>query len=235
MVIKPTSAFLTAGCAGLISLAALAAAAADTDDSHSDEEAIELEFRSLVVLGDETFYSLYDPEDESSFWISDGEIRNGIEVVEFRSEGNVLSLYLGDTLQELTLSPSRVAEISEAEPERTGNRRERRERRREEYRNFRDQWREATGNSPELDELNAELESLASEFRDIRSARRQAERGTDERRELRQQERAMGREMRLLAEYSVLQASQNSSLENDQSVERMSRMVRHMAFRSSRN
>lgn len=219
----PVSAALCLTCTAL--------GAAENGDELA-EEAVVLEFRSVVRVGEESQYSLHDPNNGVSFWISDHEIRNGIEVVDFSPEDNTLTIYQGDEIYELVLKPSRVLEQTEPDP-RGESGRTAREERRERYRTFRENWSQASGDSPELDETVRQLRSLVTDFRETRSARRQAERGTEERRVLREHERSVGEEIRLMSEYAALQASETESFRHsDLEVGQMTRMVRYSAFRN---
>lgn len=193
------------------------------------------EFRSMVTVGNQTSFSLRDSENGVSFWISEGEVLHGIEIVGFMAEKNALTIYLADEIHQLPLSPSSIAELSQTSPTRPSGERLGREERRARYREFLATWQEATENSTTLGQLDQEMRALAAEFRETRDARRQADRGTDLRQNLREIEQEIGREIRLVSEYTALQAARTSAFQqqNASETELISRMLRGAAFRRS--
>jgi hypothetical protein len=208
------------------------------DQPREEEDEVLLEFRSVVVLDGKNHYSLHDLANGTSFWVSDGNTHQGVEVVEFDPEENLLTVYYADDVRHLPLSAARVEELTAedgsgaTEGETRLERDAAREDWRQRYREFQSQWAEAAAVTPALRSLEGQSRELIEEYRQTRAARRAAERGSEERGILRAQERTMSEEIRLLAEYGALYASQTPQFAG-QEIEPMQRQLRRMMFRGS--
>lgn len=208
-------------------------AALDSGRSESPPENYleQLEFRSILTLDGITEFSLRNPWEGRTFLISDGNPRNGIEVVEFDAEQGALTLrHEGDT-RTLHLQASRVATLEDAEQDWTPERRrEMWEARRERFQQFQETWQEAVENSEELREIERQFGELVGEFRENRGRMRDMAPGSDEWDQARAQEHQMREEFRLLTEYSLLEIKENPAFEG-QDVEALERMMRGMMMR----
>lgn len=83
-------------------------------DETSSRESRQLEFRGVITSPDGALFSLRDATNAVTFWIELGQIRHGIETVEFDSDTNTLRVRHGGELRTLHLSTSKVS--AEAEP-----------------------------------------------------------------------------------------------------------------------
>src|SRR5690625_884560 len=193
----------------------------------------QLQFRSIVSLDGRTEFRLHDPVNERAFSVSENESRAGVEVVSFDPEQNALTLRHEGEVRELFLERARVAEMAEP-TDREEMRRQRWRQWRERMRDFREKWDQAKVDSPELQAIEAQFEELGADFRRNREALRNAEEGSEERRQLELQQREMREEFRLLTEYSVLELRKHPAFEPEelQGMERM--MGRMMGQRGRR-
>ncbi len=203
-----------------------AAVAAEKPEKYVDQ----LEFRSILSLDGTTQFSLHNPFEARTFWVSAEESRNGVEVVAFDVEKNVLTIRHEGESRELPLSVARVVEMEEEAPAETREqRRARWEARREEFRQLREKWEAAVAESPELQEVQSQFRELGGEFRDHIRAMREAEEGTPEHQQARAQLREMREEFNLLSEYAKLQLRENPNF-TERDLENLGRASRMMAF-----
>lgn len=68
-----------------------------------------LEWRGILVLPGDTQFSLHDQPGERSFWISMGQVRNGVEIVEY--DENQVTVRHGEATRSISLSTSSVAAL----------------------------------------------------------------------------------------------------------------------------
>jgi len=181
------------------------------------------QFRSILAFDGRTQFSLHNPWENMTFWIGAGDTRNGIEVVSHQPDENTLTIRHGEEEKILPLTTSRVA-VMEQPVDPVAQRRAEWEERREQFRRFRAAWEEAAKTSPELREIESQFRDLAEEFRELRQNARDLPEDAPERQQLRQKQREMFEEVRLLSEMAVLQARQNPAFQSDD-VENMDRMI----------
>jgi hypothetical protein len=189
----------------------------------------QLVFRSILTLDGVTQFSLHNPWENRTFWISQEQGRNGVEVVEFKADENTLTIRHEGETRDLALSSARVAELQEA-PNARDSRRQAWEQRREELRELHEKWRSAVAESAELQELDQQFRELGGEFRQTIQAMRELPEDSPERQQLRAQLHEMREDFSLLSEYTVLQLQNNPNF-NEQDVDSMQRLVRMMAAR----
>lgn len=104
----------------LLLLGAIPLAAQD-EPTESDRLTL-LEFRSLLSVGGEMSFSLYDPFLDETFWLTPGQTRQGYEIVTYSPEDNILVVALGEFERELSLAQSRIATAEmPAETEESGS------------------------------------------------------------------------------------------------------------------
>lgn len=193
----------------------------------------QLEFRSILTLEGKTQFSLHNPFEERTFWVSAGESRNGVEVVEFKDKENVLVIRYEEETRELPLTIARVVELEDPK----GSREDRRARwnaRREEYHKLHEKWEAAVAESPELQEVQQQFRELGGDFREKIQALRAADEGSPEQLKLRGEMTEMREEFTLLSEYAQLQLRDNPEFSEDD-LENMGRATRMMAFRGDHN
>lgn len=198
-----------------------------TADS-TEETRTGLEFRSILRLGDETQFSIRDNDADRTIWLSEGEIRSGIRVVSYDEETGILSIDHDGEEKELSLSQSRVVEVTEEGAERE-RRREQWQERRAEFQEFRQRWRTAAETSPELQEIEAHFREAGGEMRELRRALRDVERGSRDHRVLRREMRTVHEELQLLSEYAAGEIRNNPAFQ-EQDVAMAERFARMMAF-----
>ncbi len=160
-----------------------------------------LELRAIVTLPGATVFSLRDPEDDRAFWIEPGQSRDGIRVQNFDPDRNVVVLRLGGVEREIFLKRIRIptGQASELfELERLQARWADRE---DERRRFVERWGAAVASSPELEEIQDHFRDLIGTMRELRERIEEIEEGSEPYGLLRNRQRDVASEYRLLERY----------------------------------
>lgn len=101
--------FALAGCC-------LGAEAQPRSAGNSEEYLGRLEWRGVLVLAGEVQFSLHDGPGGTGFWITQGQVRNGVEVVAYDEEENEVILRHGDATRTIVLSDSTVGALDVEAP-----------------------------------------------------------------------------------------------------------------------
>jgi hypothetical protein len=89
---------------------------AQQQQGSSEEFLNRLEWRGVLALPGEVRISLHDKAGQGGFWVGLGEIRAGVEVVEYDPKENQVTLRHGEATRTLTMSSSSVLALAEQSP-----------------------------------------------------------------------------------------------------------------------
>lgn len=181
-----------------------AAAAAETPSAEDAAYLEQIELRSVVTLRGETLFSISDPENDRTFWISPGETLHGLEVVGHDADEESITLRYGEVERELSLSRSRVRSTPEpaevpGEPGEVlspGERREQWRAMREDMMAFRERWEAAAEDSPEIQAIEERMRETGEAMREVMMGLAEAEEGSEEHRDLLEQRNELGEAFR---------------------------------------
>jgi|GEM_PF-5901886 len=191
----------------------------------------QLEWRGVIVLGDEVQFSLHDPAQNNSFWVSAGEERFGVFVEAYDREENILTVRSGDATRNLTMAggsveaappalmetdtadtsplvrtPSVLAEEARVSPETLP------EELAAEARQVANLWQEAIQEEPRLQEIDNHFRELRLESQRLEQAMTQVPEDAPEYQALQNRMEQIQSEERLLAETALAEVRASPEL-----------------------
>ncbi len=143
-----------------------------------------LELRSVVRLPGGSMFSLRDPAEESTFWIEPGQNRDGLQIISFDAEKNLLTLRHGDARRTLSLSSARIQATAEPAPSSGAGGGDPSPNPRAEVNAFLERWNSAAEDSSELKELEDHFREVVGQIQRVNNALRDTEEGSDARERL---------------------------------------------------
>ncbi len=162
-----------------------------------------LELRSVVRLPGGPMFSLRDPAEGTTFWIEPGQNRDGLQVVGFDAEKNLLTLRHGDARRTLSLSSARIQATAEPAPASGGDGGEPSPNPRAEVYAFLERWNAAVEDSSELKELEDHFREVVGQIQRVNNALRDTEEGSDARERLTNVRNELNREFAAVQRLTV--------------------------------
>ncbi len=83
-----------------------------------DDPLDRLELRGITVLGDQSYFSFYHPDDQQSFWLGVDETEDGYTLLDYDPSADAVLVLRGERERQVTLKESRVQELSREEQRR---------------------------------------------------------------------------------------------------------------------
>ncbi len=84
-----------------------------------DDPLDDLELRGITVLRNQPYFSLYDPEQEISFWVGVDQTEEGYTLLDYESSSDSVRVARGERERSIVLNESEVRELSSDEAARS--------------------------------------------------------------------------------------------------------------------